>query len=155
RPVSLEMGGKNAAIVFADCDFDAAIESTMRSAFANCGQVCLGTERVYVERPLFDRFVTALKTGAQTVKLGIPDESATGLGPRISHEQREKVLSYYRLTTEKGATLVTDDDVPDMDHDLAADAWVQPTIWTDLPETARVVREEIFGPCCHISPFDS
>src|SRR5574343_1816510 len=72
RPVSLEMGGKNAAIVFGDCDFDAASEGTLRSAFANCAQVCLGTERVYVERPIFDRFVAALKTGAEALQPGRP-----------------------------------------------------------------------------------
>ena len=155
RPVSLEMGGKNAAIVFADCDFDAAIEGTMRSVFANCGQVCLGTERVYVERPIFERFVAAMKNGAQNLKLGVPDDAATGMGPLISQEHRDKVLSYYRLAAEEGATLVTGGGVPEMGADLAAGAWVQPTLWTGLPETARVVREEIFGPCCHIAPFDS
>ena len=65
RQVSFELGGKNPAIVFADCDLDKAIEGTMRSAFANCGQVCLGTERVYVERPIFDAFVARLKAGAE------------------------------------------------------------------------------------------
>lgn len=73
RPVSLEMGGKNPAIVFADCDLDVAIENVMRSAFANTGQVCLGTERVYVERPLFERFVEALKRGAEALRLDRPE----------------------------------------------------------------------------------
>ena len=155
RPVSLEMGGKNAAIVFADCDFDAAIEGTMRSVFANCGQVCLGTERVYVERPLFERFVAALKKGAEGLKLGRPEDATTNMGPLISKEHQAKVLSYYRLALEEGATLVTGGGVPDMPGELAGGSWVQPTIWTGLPETARVLKEEIFGPCCHIAPFDS
>jgi aminomuconate-semialdehyde/2-hydroxymuconate-6-semialdehyde dehydrogenase len=155
RPVSLEMGGKNAAIVFADCDFDAAIEGTLRSAFANCGQVCLGTERVYVERPIFERFVAALKQGAEGLKLGPPEDAATGMGPLISQEHRSKVLSYYRLAREEGAAVVTGGGVPALTGALAEGAWVQPTIWTGLPETARVVKEEIFGPCCHIAPFDT
>lgn len=155
RPVSLEMGGKNAAIVFADCDFDAAIEGTMRSVFANCGQVCLGTERVYVERPLFEKFVAALKKGAQGLKLGRPEDAASGMGPLISKEHQRKVLSYYQLAMQEGATLVTGGGIPDMGTDLAKGAWIQPTIWTGLPETARVIKEEIFGPCCHIAPFDS
>ncbi len=155
RPVSLEMGGKNAAIVFDDCDFDAAIEGTMRSVFANCGQVCLGTERVYVQRPLFERFVAALKQQAEALKLGVPDDDATGMGPLISKEHQDKVLSYYRLAAEEGATVVTGGGVPDMGAQLAGGAWVQPTIWTGLPETARVIKEEIFGPCCHIAPFDT
>jgi aminomuconate-semialdehyde/2-hydroxymuconate-6-semialdehyde dehydrogenase len=155
RPVSLEMGGKNAAIVFADCDFDAAIEGTMRSCFVNCGQVCLGTERVYVERPLFDKFVAALKAGAEALKPGVPDDKAAGIGPLISKEHQNKVLSYYKLALDEGATLVTGGGVPDMPGELKDGCWVQPTIWTGLPETARVIKEEVFGPCCHVAPFDS
>ncbi len=155
RPVSLEMGGKNAAIVFADCDFDAAIEGTMRSAFVNCGQVCLGTERVYVERPIFDKFVAALKAGAEALKIGVPEEKSTGIGPLISKEHQNKVLSYYKIAKDEGATIVTGGGVPDMPGDLKDGCWIQPTIWTGLPETARVIKEEIFGPCCHISPFDT
>ena len=155
RPVSLEMGGKNPAIVFADCDLDVAIEGTMRSVFANCGQVCLGTERVYVERPLFERFVAALKQGAEGLKHGHPEDATTGIGPLISQEHRNKVLSYYKKAVEEGATVVTGGGVPDMPADLRNGAWVQPTIWTGLDDNAAVAREEIFGPCCHVFPFDS
>jgi aminomuconate-semialdehyde/2-hydroxymuconate-6-semialdehyde dehydrogenase len=149
------MGGKNAAIVFADADFDAAIEGTMRSAFANCGQVCLGTERVYVERPIFDKFVAEMKRQAEAMKIGVPEDASTNMGPLISKEHQSKVLSYYQLAVEEGATVVTGGGVPDMGPELAGGSWVQPTIWTGLPETARVIKEEIFGPCCHIAPFDT
>ena len=154
RDVSFELGGKNAGIVFADADFDAAVDGIFRSAFLNTGQVCLGTERVYVERPIFERFVQALKARAEAVKFGRPDDPAANYGPLISQEHRQKVLSYYRKAVEEGATVVTGGGVPEMPADLAAGAWVEPTIWTGLPETAAVVREEIFGPCCHIRPFD-
>jgi aminomuconate-semialdehyde/2-hydroxymuconate-6-semialdehyde dehydrogenase len=155
RPVSLEMGGKNAAIVFADCDMDAAIEGTMRSSFANCGQVCLGTERIYVERPVFDQFVTRLKAAVERLRPGLPDDPATGLGPLISETHREKVLSYYRRAVEEGATVVTGGGIPSVPDQLAGGWWIEPTIWTGLPDSATVLREEIFGPCCHIAPFDS
>lgn len=155
RPVSLEMGGKNAAIVFADCDFDEAIKGSMRSVFANCGQVCLGTERIYVERPLFERFVAALQEGAEKLVLGCPEDPNTDMGPLISKEHQEKVLSYYELAQAEGATVVTGGGVPNMSGDLAGGCWVQPTIWTGLSESARIVKEEIFGPCCHITPFDT
>lgn len=155
RPVSFELGGKNAAIVFADCDFDAAIDGVGRAAFANTGQVCLGTERIYVERPLFERFVAAMKTRAESLKPGRPEDQATGIGPLISHEHRDKVLAYYESARSSGATVVTGGGVPDLPPDLARGAWVEPTVWTGLPESAAVVREEIFGPCCHIAPFDS
>lgn len=155
RPVSLEMGGKNAAIVFADADFDAAIEGTMRSAFVNCGQVCLGTERVYVERPIFDKFVAELAKQAQAMKIGLPEDSASQMGPLISKEHQNKVLRYYKLAEQEGATIVTGGGVPDMGSQLANGAWIEPTIWTGLPENSRVIKEEIFGPCCHIAPFDT
>ncbi len=155
RDVSFELGGKNAGIVFADCDFDKAVDGIFRSAFLNTGQVCLGTERVYVERPIFERFVAALKAKAEAVRYGRPQDHDSDYGPLISQEHRRKVLSYYRKAVEEGATVVTGGGIPEMPGDLAAGNWVQPTIWTGLPETAAVIQEEIFGPCCHIRPFDS
>ena len=155
RDVSFELGGKNAGIVFADADFNAAVDGIFRSAFLNSGQVCLGTERVYVERPIFDKFVQALKVKAEAVKFGRPDDKDANYGPLISAEHKQKVMSYYAKAAAEGANVVTGGGVPNMPADLADGHWVQPTIWTGLPETATVVREEIFGPCCHISPFDS
>ncbi|HXE37771.1 MAG TPA: 2-hydroxymuconic semialdehyde dehydrogenase [Azonexus sp.] len=155
RDVSFELGGKNAGIVFADADFEAAVDGIFRSAFLNSGQVCLGTERVYVERPIFEKFVQALKAKAEAVRFGRPDDHHADYGPLISAEHKQKVLSYYAKAKAEGAHIVTGGGVPEMPADLAEGHWVQPTIWTGLPETAAVVREEIFGPCCHISPFDS
>lgn len=155
RDVSLELGGKNAGLVFADCDLDKAVEGTMRSAFANCGQVCLGTERVYVERAIFDEFVARLKAQVENLRIGPPDDPAANLGPLVSLKHREKVLSYYQKAVEDGATVVTGGGVPEMPEALAGGAWVQPTIWTGLPDDSPVVTDEIFGPCCHIRPFDT
>lgn len=155
RDVSFEMGGKNSAIVFADADMDVTMEAIGRSAFLNCGQVCLGTERILVERPLFDTFVAALKEKAESLRPGSPTDKATNFGPLISQEHREKVLSYYKKAVEEGATVVTGGGVPDMPEELAGGSWVQPTIWTGLPDDAAVVNEEIFGPCCHVRPFDT
>lgn len=155
RDISLECGGKNPALVFADCDMDKAIEGTIRSVFANCGQVCLGTERVYVERVIFDEFVSRLKEAAAGLKLGAPHEEGVNMGPLVSAEHKAKVMSYYRLAKEEGATVVLGGGEPKMKGVLAEGAWVEPTIWTDLPDDARVIREEIFGPCCHVRPFDT
>ncbi len=155
RDISMELGGKNPGIVFADCDLDKAIEGTMRSAFLNCGQVCLGTERVYVERPVFEVFVERLKEKVAALKLGRPEDEGVDFGPLVSHEHRQKVLSYYKLAVQEGANVIIGGGVPDMGPDLNDGAWIEPTIWTGLPDDARVIREEIFGPCCHIRPFDT
>ena len=155
RDCSLELGGKNAGVVFADCDMDKAIEGTLRSCFANCGQVCLGTERLYVERPIFDEFVARLKEGAEQLVLGDPANADTNLGPLISKKHQDKVLSYFKKAVDDGATVVTGGGIPDMPGELADGYWVQPTLWTGLPEDAAVVQEEIFGPVSHIRPFDT
>jgi len=155
RDVSFELGGKNAGIVFSDANFDDAVEGIFRSAFMNTGQVCLGTERVYVQRAIFEPFVTALKKKCEAVHYGRPNDPGANYGPLISQEHKRKVLSYYAKAVAEGATLVTGGGVPNMPPELESGSWVQPTIWTGLPETASVVREEIFGPCCHIRPFDT
>jgi len=155
RDVSFELGGKNAGVVFADCDLEQALEGTARSVFANCGQVCLGTERVYVERSIFNEFVAGLKARAEGLKIGVPNDETTSMGPMVSRQQREKVLSYYAKARELGATIVTGGGVPDMPEPYAGGFWVEPTIWTGLPEDSPIIKEEIFGPCCHIQPFDT
>jgi aminomuconate-semialdehyde/2-hydroxymuconate-6-semialdehyde dehydrogenase len=155
RDVSFEMGGKNAAIVFADADFEKAVAGTMQSVFANCGQVCLGTERVYVERPIYDAFVARLKADTEALVLGGPDHPDVSMGPLISAEHRDKVLSYYEKARVLGAEIVTGGGVPEFGDDRDQGFFVEPTIWTGLPEDSAIVKEEIFGPCCHIAPFDT
>jgi len=154
RDVSFELGGKNAAVVFADCDLDAAIEGTMRSVFANCGQVCLGTERVYVQRPIFDAFVERLRAGAEALRMGDPRDAATTMGPLISEVHRRKVLAYYDQARSLGAQVITGGGVAELPAPFSNGCWVEPTIWTGLGEDSAIVREEIFGPCCHVAPFD-
>lgn len=155
KSLSFELGGKNAALIFADCDFDAAVAGTARSVFTNGGQVCLCTERIYVQRAIFDRFVAALKAKAEALKIGWPTDADTDMGPLISHKHRDKVLSYYQAAKAEGATVVTGGGVPHFADQRDNGAFVQPSIFTDLPETARLLREEVFGPVCHITPFDT
>lgn len=155
KPMSFELGGKNAAIVFADVDIDAAADGVARAVFTNCGQVCLCAERVYVQRPIFERFVAALAERARALRIGDPYAADTTMGPLISSGHREKVLSYYELARAEGATIVTGGSVPKLGGELDGGAFVEPTILTGLPESARVIKEEIFGPVCHVAPFDS
>ncbi|MGB2604871.1 MAG: 2-hydroxymuconic semialdehyde dehydrogenase [Candidatus Sulfotelmatobacter sp.] len=155
KPVSFELGGKNAAIIFADCNFDETANGLSDAVFLNTGQVCLCAERVYVERKIFSAFVEALKHKAESLNPGWPRDEKTDLGPLISAQHREKVLSYFQLAREEGATVVTGGGIPRFGDDRDHGFYVQPTIYTGLPESARSVKEEIFGPVCHIAPFDS
>ena len=154
RDVSFELGGKNAGIVFADSNFEQAVDGITRAAFANCGQVCLGTERVYVQRPIFDAFIDALKARAESFTPGLPISDSTDIGPMVSRQQLRKVLTHYGRATEYGAEVVTGGGVPEMPSELAGGFWIEPTIWIGLSEQSPIVKEEIFGPCCHVRPFD-
>ncbi|MDI3388093.1 2-hydroxymuconic semialdehyde dehydrogenase [Streptomyces sp. B-S-A8] len=145
-PVSFELGGKNAALVFADADLAAAVDGTVRSAFTHSGQICLCTERVYVERPVFDEFVAALGERARTL---------TGYGPMISAAHRDKVLAYYRLAAEENAQVIAGGGVPRFGDARDRGFHVEPTVLTGLPQDSRLLQEEIFGPVCHVAPFDT
>lgn len=155
KALSFELGGKNAAIVFDDADMDAAIDGTVRSVFSNCGQVCLCSERVYVHESCIDEFVARLTDRAKNIRIGWPSDEDTEIGPLISKGHRDKVLSYYELARDEGATIETGGGVPEFGDERDGGAWIDPTILTGLPETARCVREEIFGPVCHIAPFST
>lgn len=154
RPVSLELGGKNPGIIFDDADFDKTMEGIGRACFANTGQVCLGTERIYVQRGIFDRVAEGLADKARSYRFGDPFDTVTTMGPVISAEHRAKVLSFYDKAQSEGANLVAGGGVPDL-QGYEGGYWVEPTVWTGLPETSPVISEEIFGPCTHLTPFDT
>ncbi|GAA1522195.1 aldehyde dehydrogenase [Agromyces terreus] len=155
RPVSFELGGKNAAVVFADADLDAAIAGLARSTYLNTGQVCLCTERIYVERPIFDEMAAGLAEQARRLRLGRPENPATTTGPLISQAHRAKVLSYFDLAREEGATVLAGGGVPTLGDGLDGGSWIEPTLWSGLDNSNRAVREEVFGPVAAIIPFDT
>jgi aminomuconate-semialdehyde/2-hydroxymuconate-6-semialdehyde dehydrogenase len=154
KKLSFELGGKNAAVVFADADVEAAIEGVARSSFTNTGQVCLCSERVYVQRPIFDRFVAGLVRCAAAYKAGDPWSEQTTLGPLISAAHRDKVMRYMQLARDEGAVCEAGGQALTLGDGFVGGFWVAPTVWTGLKESARCVREEIFGPVCHVQPFD-
>lgn len=155
RPVSFELGGKNAALVFADCDLDATVAGLKRSIFLNTGQVCLCTERVYIQREIFDTVAQALVKEARNLVLGRPEDPSTTTGPLISQAHRDKVLSYYDLAVAEGGTVLVGGGTPDVGADLAGGSWIEPTLWTGLDNSNRLLREEIFGPAAALVPFDT
>lgn len=154
KAVSFELGGKNAGLVFADADLDAAVAGSVRSSFTNGGQVCLCTERLYVHRSRFDEFTSKLAQRASALRYGWPQDEQTATMPLISKNHREKVLSYYELAKREGASVLAGGGVPQLADERDNGAYVQPTVITGLPQGARSVREEIFGPICHVAPFD-
>ncbi|WFE39880.1 2-hydroxymuconic semialdehyde dehydrogenase [Micromonospora sp. WMMD998] len=154
KAVSFELGGKNAGLVFADADLDAAVEGSVRSSFTNGGQVCLCTERLFVQRQVFDEFTARLAKRADELTFGWPADEATVNMPLISHRHREKVLGYYDLARADGATVLAGGGVPRFDDARDGGAYVRPTVLTGLAPTARINREEVFGPVCHVTPFD-
>ena len=147
KKVSLELGGKNPSVVFADCDLDAAAAGVARAAFFNTGQVCLCGSRLLVERSIHDEFVQRLQ---QQIERGdwTPGES---MGSLISWQHREKVASYVELAKEEGGTVVCGGNRVGPPKS----AFFQPTILTGLPIDCRVATEEIFGPIVSVHPFDS
>ncbi|GAA2277393.1 aldehyde dehydrogenase [Streptomyces hawaiiensis] len=155
RPVSFELGGKNAAIVFDDVDLDEALDGLSRSVFTNTGQVCLCTERLYVHRAVFADIVDGLAERAARLRLGDPLSVRTTTGPLISHEHRSKVRRYFDLAEQAGAKVVVGGGTPVLGPGLDGGAWIEPTLWTGLTNADRPVREEIFGPVAALIPFDT
>lgn len=155
RPVSFELGGKNAAVVFDDVDLSEALDGLSRAIFTNTGQVCLCTERVYVQRAIFDDIAAGLTDRARAVTLGRPLDESTTTGPLISQEHRTKVTDYLALAEEEGAKVLTGGGVPELGAALDGGSWIEPTLWTGLTNTDRVLREEIFGPVAALVPFDT
>ncbi|MCL7456225.1 2-hydroxymuconic semialdehyde dehydrogenase [Micromonospora sp. MSM11] len=154
RPVSFELGGKNAGLVFADADLDAAVAGSVRSSFTNGGQVCLCTERIYAQRPVFEEFTARLAREAAGLRFGWPADEATVNMPLISRQHRDKVLGYYDLARGEGAQVLAGGGVPAFGDARDGGAYVQPTVLTGLAADARTNREEIFGPVVHVAPFD-
>ncbi|MDN3653338.1 2-hydroxymuconic semialdehyde dehydrogenase [Thalassotalea ponticola] len=154
KPVSFELGGKNSAIVFADADLEKALNGVTRSSFTNCGQVCLCTEKVYVHRSIFDAFVEGLKQRAESLTIGYPTDPDVFMGPLVSKQHRDKVLSYFQLASQEGAQFITGGSIPVFNDDRDNGFFIQPTIITGLDDDARTNQEEIFGPICHLSVFD-
>lgn len=154
KKLSLELGGKNATVVFGDVDLDEVMPGIVRSAFENQGEICLCGSRLFVEAPLYDRFVSAFADAVGTLRIGDPLDDATEQGALVSAGHRDKVESYIDLSRELGGEIVTGGARPTGLPARVRDGYfVQPTVVTGLPVDCRVNTEEIFGPVVTITPF--
>jgi aminomuconate-semialdehyde/2-hydroxymuconate-6-semialdehyde dehydrogenase len=156
KKVSLELGGKNPNIIFADADLDAAIAGSVRSSFANQGQVCLCGSRVFVERSAYKDFVDRFIDKASQLTIGDPLEEKTEQGAIVNKAQLDKVKFYVDLAQKEGGKIALGGKAPESVNDRCRDGYFfQPTVITGLPVSCRTNREEIFGPVVTITPFDN
>jgi aminomuconate-semialdehyde/2-hydroxymuconate-6-semialdehyde dehydrogenase len=156
KKVSLELGGKNPNIIFADADHDAAIAGSLRSSFANQGQICLCGSRVFVERSAYKDFVERFIDKASQLKQGDPLDDKTDQGAIVSKTQLDKVKFYVDLAQKEGGKVALGGKAPESINERCRDGYFfPPTVLTDLPVSCRTNREEIFGPVVTITPFDN
>ncbi|MGH9246512.1 MAG: aldehyde dehydrogenase [Acidimicrobiales bacterium] len=153
KKLSFELGGKSASIVCADADLDAAVAGSLPGVFLNQGEVCLAGSRILVQRPVYDEFCARFVNGAERWTVGDPLEPSTKVGPLVSVEHMEKVLSYIDLAEEEGGKRLTGGHRI-TDGELATGNYVAPTVYADVDNSMRACREEIFGPVAMVLPFD-
>jgi aminomuconate-semialdehyde/2-hydroxymuconate-6-semialdehyde dehydrogenase len=155
KKLSLELGGKNPNVIFADCDYEAMLETTVRSSFLNQGQICLCGSRIYVEKPLYENFCADFVGRVEKLKIGDPLEPETNIGAVVSKPHLEKILSYIELAKEEGGAILTGGNQLKLTGRCANGYFVEPTVITNLDCECRTNREEIFGPVVTVQPFDT
>lgn len=153
-PVSFELGGKSANVVFADCDLDAAVAGAIKAIFTNNGEVCLAGSRLLVERPILDEFTERFVAATKGLRLGDPKDPSTDVGPLVEARHWEKVNGYVALGLEEGGTLLAGGGRPARE-DLSDGYYHEPTVLGGMRNDMRAVREEIFGPVQVVVPFDT
>jgi len=154
KKLSLEMGGKNPNIIFSDCDYDKMLATTIRSSFANQGQICLCGSRILVERPLYERFKKDFVKASESLVPGPPQREDSKIGAVVSKAHYDKILSYIELAREEGGTLLCGGR-PAQPKGYEQGYYIAPTIIEGLGPECRTNREEVFGPFVTITPFDN
>lgn len=155
KKLSLELGGKNPNIVFADCNYDEMLATTVRSSFSNQGEICLCGSRIFVERPLYARFKTEFTARVAALKVGDPNDPDTDIGAIVSKQHFDKIMTYIDLAKSEGGTILTGGSSVRVDGRCESGWFIDPTVIEGLPHDCRTNQEEIFGPVVTIMPFDS
>jgi len=155
KKLSLELGGKNPNLVFADCDFNQMMETTLKSSFSNQGQICLCGSRIYVEREIYSKFREEFVKRAKNIQVGDPQESTSQLGAVVSQSHFKKIQGCLKLAKEEGGEILCGGD-KELVAGRCSEGWfIQPTVIEGLPADCKTNQEEIFGPVVTIQPFDT
>ena len=154
KKLSLELGGKNASIVFNDCNLENTVKGVVRSGFLNQGQVCLCGSRILVQEKIYDEFVKKFVSEVQNMKIGDPSDENTKLGALISPEHLSKVEEYIKIAKDEGGTVLTG-GYPNLPKEFKNGNWISPTVIADLDVNSRCSTEEIFGPVVTIHKFSN
>lgn len=155
KKLSLELGGKNPNIIFADCDFEKAVKTTVASSFSNQGEICLCGSRIFIERPLYEKFKTAFVEQVKALKVGDPLNDDNWIGAIVSKPHMEKILFYIDLAKQEGGKILAGGNQLKLDGIHSDGYYIQPTIMENLPYDCRTNQEEIFGPVVTLTPFDT
>lgn len=155
KKLSLELGGKNPNIIFADCDFDEALKTSVHSSFANQGQICLCGSRIFVERSIYDRFKNAFVEKVSKLIVGDPSAEKSNLGAVVSKPHMEKVLGFVQLAKEEGGVILTGGHQVHLEGSLSGGYYIAPTVIEGLAYNCQTNQQEIFGPVVTLTPFDS
>jgi aminomuconate-semialdehyde/2-hydroxymuconate-6-semialdehyde dehydrogenase len=155
KKLSLELGGKNPNIIFADCDYDKMLATTMLSSFANQGQICLCGSRIFVERSIYEKFKKDFIEKTKQLVVGNPLDENTRIGAVVSKPHQEKILSYIELAKQEGGTVLCGGHAIKPEGELSEGYYMAPTVIEGLSHTCRTNQEEIFGPVVTIMPFDT
>jgi aminomuconate-semialdehyde/2-hydroxymuconate-6-semialdehyde dehydrogenase len=155
KKLSLELGGKNPNIIFADCDYEKMLSTTLQSSFANQGQICLCGSRILVERSIYEKFKSDFVERARKLTIGDPLNEQTKVGAIVSKQHHEKILSYIDLAKQEGGKILCGGNNFEGPGELSSGYYIQPTVIEGLDAFCRTNQEEIFGPVVTIAPFDT
>jgi acyl-CoA reductase-like NAD-dependent aldehyde dehydrogenase len=153
KPVNLELGGKNAIIVFEDADLNKAADAAIISAFINAGQLCVACSRLLVQESISSEFQSILREKLKKLRIGDPNDEDTQVGPLITRSQYDTALDYIKIATQEGCNILAGGNKINFSDSLAEGLWIEPTILTDVKAGMRVATEEIFGPVLSMISF--
>lgn len=158
KKLSLELGGKNPTVVFADCDFEETVKQVVTASFANQGEICLCGSRIFIEKPLYDKFKAAFVERVKALKVGDPNNGDSNLGAIVSKQHQEKILSYIQLAKDEGGTILCGGTIAvptSLPERCRNGYFIQPTVIEGLDYLCRTNQEEIFGPVVTLTPFET